>query len=417
MNIDTALEKIYSLKQFNVKLGLDNIIELLNHIKNPQNKFKSFHIAGSNGKGSTASFISSILQEHGFKIGLYTSPHLVKFNERIKINGQEISDDYIIKFLDNHKKYIDENNPTFFEITTALAYQYFADKKIDYAVIETGLGGRLDATNTIIPLASIITSISMEHNRILGDSIEKIAYEKAGIIKPGIPVFLGKLPNEALAVIKEISIGKNSIIYNYNSYANEKNGAITIKLNNGYFNIKTTGLSGVHQLYNSVLAVKTLSEILNINNHEIIQSGLDNVIRNTGVQGRYEIYSNNPRIIFDSAHNTDGIKYFLREFSKEKSKCKKSKLIFGVMNDKNIEEIILLLKPFFEKFYLTTINYERSESIENLEKICRKLDINSEKLVNPDYYIKNFIKNEKENCLVILGSIYLLGEIKKNLIK
>jgi dihydrofolate synthase/folylpolyglutamate synthase len=190
MNIDLALEKIYSLKQFNVKLGLDNIKALLNHIGNPQNNLKAIHIAGSNGKGSTCSFISSILQENGFKVGLYTSPHFINFNERIRINGTEISDSEIIEFLENNKKYVDKYQPTFFEITTAMAFDYFNRKNVEYAVIETGLGGRLDATNVLIPLASVITPISLEHSHILGDSLEKIAYEKGGIIKSGIPVLI-----------------------------------------------------------------------------------------------------------------------------------------------------------------------------------------------------------------------------------
>ncbi|MCW8850070.1 MAG: Mur ligase family protein, partial [Melioribacteraceae bacterium] len=210
MNIDTALEKIYSLKQFSVKLGLDNITNLLNHLGNPQKELKTIHVAGSNGKGSTCSFLASILMEFGYKVGLYTSPHLVKFNERIRINSIEISDKDIIEFLDSNKSYIDKYAPTFFEITTALAFNYFAARNVDYAIIETGLGGRLDATNVLNPLASVITSISLEHSHILGDTLEKIAYEKGGIIKNRIPIFIGDLPFEAEKKIESIAKERSS---------------------------------------------------------------------------------------------------------------------------------------------------------------------------------------------------------------
>ena len=213
MNIDQALEKIYSLKQFHIKLGLDNIRNLLEHLDNPHQGLNCFHIAGSNGKGSTCSFLASILQEYGYKVGLYTSPHFVSFNERIRINGVAIDDNYIINFLEKNKSYIDNYKPTFFEITTALAFHYFQNEDIDYAVIETGLGGRLDATNVIDPIASVITSISYEHTHILGDSLEQIAAEKGGIIKKNRPVFIGDIPDEAQNVLSSIAQKNNSIVY------------------------------------------------------------------------------------------------------------------------------------------------------------------------------------------------------------
>ncbi len=174
MDIEGSLKKLFSLHTFGIKLGLDNIIGFLNHLGNPQQQLKTIHLAGSNGKGSTASFIASILQEFGFEVGLYTSPHFVKLNERIVINGVQIDDEYVSNFISDNDKYIDDHQLTFFEVTTALAFQYFKDKKPDYCVIETGLGGRLDATNVLNPLATLITSISLEHTNVLGDTIEKI---------------------------------------------------------------------------------------------------------------------------------------------------------------------------------------------------------------------------------------------------
>ncbi|MCK7522792.1 MAG: Mur ligase family protein [Ignavibacteriales bacterium] len=197
MDLETSLKKLFSLHTFGIKLGLENTIGFLNHLGNPQQALKTIHIAGSNGKGSTSSFIASILQEFGFKIGLYTSPHFVKFNERVVINGKQIEDEYVSSFISDNEKYIDEHELTFFEVTTAMAFQYFKDMNTDYCVIETGLGGRLDSTNVLNPLAVVITSISLEHTNVLGDTIEQIAAEKAAIIKNGSKVFIGMLKKEA----------------------------------------------------------------------------------------------------------------------------------------------------------------------------------------------------------------------------
>ncbi len=197
MDIETSLNKLFSLHTFGIKLGLENTIGFLNHLGNPQQDLKTIHIAGSNGKGSTASFIASILQEFGFKVGLYTSPHFVKFNERVVINGKQIDDEYISSFITENEKYIDEHQLTFFEVTTAMAFQYFKEMKPDYCVIETGLGGRLDSTNVLNPLAVVITTISLEHTNVLGNTIEQIAAEKAAIIKKDSKCFYRFLKKEA----------------------------------------------------------------------------------------------------------------------------------------------------------------------------------------------------------------------------
>ena len=288
MNIDLALEKIYSLKQFHVKLGLDNITHLLNHLDNPQNKFKSIHVAGSNGKGSTCSFLASIQQELGYKVGLYTSPHFVKFNERIRINGTEIDDDEIIYFLEKNKDYIDKYLPTFFEITTALAFDYFNKNNVDYAIIETGLGGRLDATNTIMPVASLITSISYEHSHILGDTLEKIAYEKAGILKKNIPTFLGVLTEVASKTIINIAKKNMSKCFQLSKILVELENGIDLKLKNKVFSFSKTALKGKHQLRNASLAIYVIDQLFEVNGYKIYQKGLDNVVHNSGIQGRYE---------------------------------------------------------------------------------------------------------------------------------
>lgn len=416
MNIDTALEKIYSMKQFHIKLGLDNITDLLNHLNNPQRELKTFHIAGSNGKGSTASFIASILQEYGFKVGLYTSPHLVKYNERIRINGKEITDEEIINFLETNKKYIEEKSPTFFEITTALAFQYFKNKKVDYAVIETGLGGRLDATNTIKPLASVITSISLEHSRILGETLEKIALEKAGIIKDSVPVFIGKLPEEAKTAIKKIAIEKGCNFYQVENEITEYNSFIKIRLGeDNQITLYKTGLEGKHQLLNAALAIITLKKTLDISDNKLIIKGVDNIISNTFLQGRYERYNKYPSVIFDAAHNPEGINAFIQQFKTEYKRYNKTILIYGAMQDKSTAEMLLSLKHFFQKIFVTSTNYEKAASINELKEIADKNKIEVEELHEPVKKLQEFLRIKTNDCLVVLGSIYLLGDIKNKL--
>lgn len=412
MNIDTALEKIYSLKQFNVKLGLDNITALLNHIDNPQNSLKTFHVAGSNGKGSTCSFIASILQEYGYKVGLYTSPHLVRFNERIRINGIEISDADIIKFLEKNKTYIDKKTPTFFEITTALAFEYFKDNKVDYAIIETGLGGRLDATNVLNPLASIITSISLEHTHILGNTLEEIAFEKGGIIKDSVPVFVGDLANEAVNKISTIVKERNSQLFNLSDSLIKKDGRLSLIIGSKQLEISTKGLKGEHQNKNAALAIKTINTVLGLDNHKLFKNGLDNVLQNSGIQGRYEKYGPSENIIFDAAHNLEGVQIFINEFKKENSSAKNNSLIFGAMKDKNIAKMLKLLNPYFNTIYVTSTNYERAATAEEIKNIAGQLHINVDIEKSPHKVVEEFATNKINECLVVIGSIYLLGDIK-----
>lgn len=415
MNIQEALKKLYSFHQFNIKLGLDNIIHMLEYLGNPHDKFQTIHIAGSNGKGSTSSFAASILQESGYKTGLYTSPHLVRFNERVRINGVEIPDEFITGFMNDMTDYIDKYNPTFFEITTAIAFKYFAENKIDIGVIETGLGGRLDATNTIKPLASIITSISLEHTNILGKTIEEIAGEKAGIIKNKIPVFTGQLDETAYNVFSNKAKEKAAQLYKFSEYAEFKSDFVKIKSESFDYNIYKTPLAGKHQLKNSALAVFCLYKTFGISSSKIINAGIKNVVKNSGIQCRYEVYNESPKVIFDAAHNLEGVKIFLEEFNNEYKFYKKNYLIYGAMNDKEIKPILNELKNYFDKIYFTTINYERAFKIEELEQAGKEQNINYERLTEPANFVTKFISLQKDESLVILGSIYLLGEIKSML--
>jgi dihydrofolate synthase/folylpolyglutamate synthase len=417
MDIDSALKKLFKLHTFGVKLGLDNIQGFVAYIGNPQRNLKTIHIAGSNGKGSTASFITSILMECGYQVGLYMSPHFVKFNERITINGFWIEDEYIAKFVTKHWKYIIKNELTFFEVTTALAFEYFASKKVDYAVIETGLGGRLDATNVLDPLAVVITSISLEHTNVLGNKISGIANEKAAIIKRGSKVFTGLLSPDADAVVEKKCKNEKCELYRLDEYINEKDNHIELYTEEIELDEWNVPLKGKYQVYNAALAALVVAKSFLMDNNLKILHGISNVIKNIHIEGRYEYYHRDPDVIMDSAHNITGVKEFLSEFDRDSGKYLKKLLLFGVMKDKAIEQMLIELNKSFDEIHLTQIENERSAKIDELKKICNKININAiEEPVGIDF-INNFIMEKKRNCLVVLGSMYLIGDVKSRLLQ
>lgn len=417
MEIKPALDKLYSLHQFGIKLGLESTLLLLDQIGNPHKKLKCFHIAGSNGKGSTASFIASILVEHGFKVGLYTSPHFVRFNERIRINGNEISDEKIVQFVSKLEKYIDECRPTFFELTTALAFEHFADEKVGFAVIETGLGGRLDATNVIDPLASVITSISLEHTAHLGNTIEKIAFEKAGIIKKKKPVFIGAVTQVAENVIIDKANEENSESFLSKDFVIKNEDHLVVLVRRNYFTIYNTPLLGNHQLANAALAVKAISETIENIKPLKVSRGIQNVLQNSKIEGRYEVFKDYPRIIFDSAHNPEGVGVFIEQFKKEYQNYEERILIFGAMKDKSISSMLSSLVPFFDQIVVTSIQDERAANPEEIKVLVDNPKIQAVDLDSAFEYLSDFLKTPKNACLVILGSMYLLGEIKSKIIE
>jgi dihydrofolate synthase/folylpolyglutamate synthase len=416
MEIDSALKKLYSLHQFNIKLGLENISGFLKIIGEPQRKLKTFHLSGSNGKGSTAAFVASILQELGYNVGLYTSPHFVRFNERVKINGLEIPDEYIAGFISGYEKEIDEMHLTFFEVTTALAFQYLYDKKVDYAVIETGLGGRLDATNVLDPSSIVITSVSKEHTHILGDTIEKIAFEKAGIIKENSKVFTGRMLEAAESVIKKKCEETGSELYMINDYTLGKGETLELYTEEIEIDDWNIPLRGIYQKYNAALAALAVIKTLNITNFHPMEHGIKNVIVNTGIQGRYDYYCKAPDIIFDSAHNPESLNNFLTEFQKDEKKYSKRVLLFGVMRDKAVEEMLVLVKDHFDEIHICQARYERALAVEEIVKIAEKHNIKTIIERSPVDYLKNFERREQDNCLVVLGSMYLIGDIKSDLL-
>ncbi len=416
MNLEQSLEKLFSLHNRGIKLGLDNVINFLQLIGNPHLKLKTLHIAGSNGKGSTSAFIASILQEMKYRTGLYTSPHFVRFNERIKINGEEVDNEYVAGFINMWNDYIDEHKLTFFEVTTAMAFQYFKEMKVDYAVIETGLGGRLDATNVLPkPLAVIITSVSLEHTNILGTTIKEIAAEKGGIIKKGSKVFTGKLPPEADEVINRKCIDTGSKLYRIADYINEKPGSVDLYTEEIELDDWSMPLRGDYQKLNAALAGLAIVKVFGIDDYNIISTGIKDVIKNTGIQGRYEYFNQSPDIILDSAHNPESIRNFLSEFNKSKSKYKGRKLLFSALDDKAVKQMLHMLKDAFSEIHITELKMERACKLEDLIDICRSEGISPIIEEDPVSFVSAFTSSGTRDCLVVAGSMYLVGEIKSSL--
>jgi len=313
------------------KANLDNSISFANHLNNPQNKIKTIHVGGTNGKGSTSNMLASVLQEAGYKVGLFTSPHLKDFRERIRINGDMVSKDYVIDFIQQNKDYLDSAGLSFFEMTSGMAFNYFSNEKVDVAVIEVGLGGRLDSTNIITPELAIITNIGLDHTQFLGDTLDKIAFEKAGIIKSHIPIVIGKTQEETKPIFQEMAKNLEAPIF----FADQA-------VQSHY----ESDLKGAYQKENMQTVLQAI-DVLKTQNFIIednhIKNGLLQVVRNTGFQGRWQILQQNPFIICDTAHNSEGLKVVMEQLLNLPFQA--LHIVFGVVNDKDIASIL----PFLPK--------------------------------------------------------------------
>lgn len=346
------------------KEGLDNTYLLDEHFGHPHRKFKSIHIAGTNGKGSCSHTLAAILQNDGYKVGLYTSPHIMDFRERIKINGECISKEYVIEFVNQEKSLFEKIHPSFFEVTTALAFKYFAEQHVDYAIIEVGLGGRLDCTNIITPILSIITNISFDHTNFLGNTLEKIAKEKAGIIKPNIPVIIGETTNETKPVFKTCAESINAEII----YADENDEIISFTMNEDggiTYNTRSFGiiqgeLGGLYQKKNTNTILHAVRFLYNqhiIKNTGSINNGFYNVCRLTGLIGRWQKIGSNPSVICDTGHNVGGWTYISRQLQVQK--YNKLHIVFGMVNDKDVDGVMCLL-PKNAHYYFTKPQSKRA---------------------------------------------------------
>ena len=378
------------------KKDLKNILKLSRHLNNPHHNFKSIHIAGTNGKGSTAHMISSVLQEANYKVGLYTSPHLVDFRERIKINEKMIEKDFITDFIKDNIDFFDDNSFSFFELSVGLAFEYFNINFVDIAIIEAGMGGRLDSTNIISPQVSVITNISYDHTQFLGDTITKIAKEKAGIIKKGIPVIIGENKKEITNLFINIAKEKRSEI----SFADEL-------IDKQY----DCDLKGVYQKMNIKTSVQTINELVKLGfiiSEQNIVDGLKNVIRSTGIRGRWEIIGKDPLIICDVAHNHEALSIVLNHLiSMEYNKIH---FVIGFVEDKNLNSIIDLF-PMHAEFYFTKPNIERGMDQLELQNLFKSKNRIGNSFSNVKLALKSALNmSKKDDIIYVGGSTFVVAE-------
>ena len=411
------------------KEDLHNTIALCNAIDNPQTKFKSIHIAGTNGKGSTSHMLAAMLQQAGYKTGLYTSPHLKDFRERIKINGEMISEDFVVDFVERTKTVSEEIKPSFFELTVAMAFDYFEKEKIDIAIIETGLGGRLDSTNIITPLLSIITNIGYDHMDLLGNTLEKIASEKAGIIKPNVPVIIGEyLPETKNIFIEKATQCHAPIYFAQDEYA-VSNIHYTMQLlscdiTSTEHNITETfelDLNGFYQTKNirTVLCAEGILTQLGFPiKNEDEKRALKKVKKLTGLYGRWDVISSNPTIILDVAHNEDGIKQLLNQLSivsRESSILSREKaalhFIIGMVKDKDISKVLSIL-PKNAQYYFCNAHIERALPHKELLEKANAFELHGESFDDVNEAIKAAKLNAAaDGIIIVCGSVFLVAEV------
>ncbi len=412
-NYRAALDFILAREHFGIKLGLDNISRFLDAIGRPHDRFPAIHLAGTNGKGSTAAYIDSIMRQAGYKVGIFTSPHLVDFRERIRVNGKRISAQYITDFIRKYRGIIVRHKITFFEVCTALAFCHFADRKVDLAVVEFGLGGRLDATNTLVPLLSIITDISFDHTNILGETIKKITYEKAGIIKKGIPVLTGILPLGARNEVARVCCKRKSpllrlmpknFIMNGRPFGFEYEGNLLSVRN------LQSSLPGDHQVKNAALAVRS-TECLMESGFKITRLDIINGLKKTDWPGRFEIlkFRGKPTVILDVGHNPAGVKATVTCFRKM-FPGRKADLVIGFVRFKSLAEIVGTLQRIARRVEIARLDtYRTTEPSEIARHFSRGIPVvTSNSLVESARRLIHSARND--DIVIICGSHYAVGE-------
>ncbi len=393
------------------KADLDNTIALLNILDNPQKHLKCIHIAGTNGKGSVSHLMASILQEAGYKTGLYTSPHLLDYRERIKINGQLIDEAYIIDFVEKYKEKFDVIQPSFFEWSVALCFQYFYDKKIDIAVIETGLGGRLDSTNVIIPDLSVITNIGLDHTDLLGDTLGKIAIEKAGIIKPNIPVVIGESHEATKNIFIETASQKNASIYfadevlHPENIINKKDHLLfdLLESNKFLYHISSP-LAGFYQTKNIATVIQAI-QILKQNEYHIsdlnLLDGISKVYRNTGLLGRWQVLNNAPLIVCDTAHNVHGMEQIIVQLNATSKNH--LHLVLGMVADKNIEGVLEISPKENTTYYFCKAQIPRALDEQLLYNQATKYSLVGNTYATVPLAYEAALKNASQNDMIYVG--------------
>jgi dihydrofolate synthase/folylpolyglutamate synthase len=377
---------------------ITNTVLLANHLGNPENHLKCIHVAGTNGKGSTSHLLASVLQEAGYKVGLYTSPHLKDYRERITINGKPISKKYVCDFINKNKSFFEANELSFFEMSVGLAFEYFVNEKTDINIIEVGMGGRLDSTNIIIPLISVITNIGLDHTQFLGNTLEAIAFEKAGIIKSNIPVVIGEYVAATRTVFLDKAVSTSSEIYFASDLVQED---------------YPSALLGDYQIHNKKTVLQTIKvlqekQLLTISNNDI-KKGFLNVIKNTNLQGRWQQLGENPKVICDTAHNAHGLSIVLNQLKKEQ--FEQLHIVLGVVNDKDLDEIL----PLFPKnaiYYFCKPNIPRGLDAAILSIKATEFNLVGEIYNSVSNAYQSAIKNASPKDLIYIGgSTFVVSEI------
>lgn len=399
------------------KEGLETTIKLDEHFHSPHRHYKTIHVAGTNGKGSTAHTIAATLQHAGYKVGLFTSPHLIDFRERIRINGVLIDKNYVIDFVKNEKTFFETLSPSFFEITTALAFKYFADQNVDIAIIEVGLGGRLDCTNIITPILSIITNISLDHTQFLGHTHKAIAAEKAGIIKKSVPVVIGETIPETYTIFKDKAISTQSEII----FSEESNEIISTYItSDGLRSYSTrhwgdleTELTADYQVRNAntiLHAMNVLKNDLHIS-VEDVKYAFRHVCEMTGLQGRWQEISKNPYVICDVGHNPGGWKYLSNQLSKAVQKYKKVRIVFGIAADKDIMTVLSYL-PKEAEFYWSKASIKRALDENDLKKKADSLGLYGNSYESISIAYNKAISDASPNDLIFVGgSCFVVADL------
>ena len=397
------------------KEGLSTTIALDNHLGNPHRKFRTIHIAGTNGKGSTSHTLAAILQESGYKVGLYTSPHLIDFRERMRVNGTPASKEYVTDFVERHRAFFEPLQPSFFELTTAMAFNYFAEQNVDVAVIEVGLGGRLDCTNIITPELCIITNISPDHTQFLGNTLQEIASEKAGIIKNGIPVVIGETTTETKEVFARKAKESNAPII----FAEEEALLTTATpMENGYRYSSTVfgdfcgELGGDYQQKNT----NTLLSAINILRgkgftitEESLRKGFTNVCKLTGLMGRWQKIQENPRVICDAGHNIGGIKYITEQLARVD--CRELRIVFGMVNDKDITSVLKMM-PKNAEYYFTQASIKRAMPADDLKNMAERFGLMGNSHPNVKEALEAALSDSSDDDFIFVGgSCFIVADL------
>lgn len=413
-----SIEYLFGLQKHGIKFGLNSTLRILERVGNPHEKLRFIHIAGTNGKGSTAAMLSSMLREHGLKVGLYTSPHLVRFTERFRIDDQEVKPERILKTFDRIYETLDPREvPTFFEMTTAMGFLYFAEERVDWAVVETGMGGRLDATNVIRPQVSIITNVSFDHQEYLGYTLSAIARQKAGIVKENVPLISGACQPLVVGILKATCYKMHAPLYLLRKdfkVRRNGDGSFMYQGLRKRWNSLDVNLAGSHQMQNAALALASL-EVLERRglfsiDSDAVQRGLVRVYW----PARLEVLSRDPLIILDGAHNPQGAEALRDALRRKSFPYRKLHLIVGIMADKDIRGMLKTLLPLAETVIFTQPRYVRAASPEMLRRLARPFLKQHYVIADPASAIEQAKRlAEPEDLICITGSLYFAGEIKE----